>query len=86
MTVTLKETSYFTPIFLVLFPGIDPIKNFEELGVIMGKSIEKGTFIYIPMGQGQEDEANKMLEECDKEGKMDYVTKPSLNVKIVQKI
>ena len=67
MTVTLKGTSYLTPIFLVLFPGIDPTKNFQELRAIMGKSIEKGTFICIPKGQGQEDQANKMLEECSKE-------------------
>ena len=69
MAATFKETSQLTPIFFVLFPGIDPTKNVEELGATMGKSIEKGTFINIPMGQGQEDRANKMLEECAKEGK-----------------
>ncbi len=69
MAATFKETSCLTPIFFVLFPGIDPTKNVEELGATMGKSIEKGTFINIPMGQGQEDRANKMLEDCAKEGK-----------------
>jgi dynein heavy chain len=69
MAATFKETSPLTPIFFVLFPGIDPTKDVEELGATMDKSIAKGTFINIPMGQGQEDRANKMLEECAKEGK-----------------
>ena len=69
MAATFKETSALTPIFFVLFPGIDPTKDVEELGATMDKSIAKGTFINIPMGQGQEDRANKMLEECAKEGK-----------------
>ena len=38
------------------------------------------------MGQGQEDGSNKILEGCTKKGKMNYVRKPSLNVKMVQKI
>ena len=46
----------------------------------MGKSIEKGKFIYIPIVQGQEDGTNKMLEERAKEGK-----KPLLNVKMVKR-
>ena len=48
-------------------------KNVEDLGPIIGKSIEKGIIINIPMGQGQEDRTNKRLEECVKEGKMDLV-------------
>ena len=86
MISILKEASYITPIICALFSGIVPTKNFEELGVLMGKSIEKGIFIYIPLGQGQEDGANKMLEKCAKEGKMDYVSKPSFNTKIAQNI
>ena len=83
MTATVKEISCLSPLFFALFPGTDSNKNVEELGATMDKSIEKGTFKYIPMGQGQEDGANKMLEGCVKEWKMNYVTKPSLNVKIV---
>ena len=69
MEATFKETNNMTPIFFVLFPGIDPTKDVEELGEKMDKSIDAGTFINIPMGQGQEDRANRMLEECAKEGK-----------------
>ena len=55
MTATVKETSWLFSIFFALFPGIYSNKNIEELGATKGKSIEKGEFIYIPMGQGQED-------------------------------
>ena len=55
MNATVKETNYLSPIFFSLFPGIDSNKKVEELGATMGKSIEKWTFIYFPMGQGQED-------------------------------
>ena len=37
------------------------------------------------MGHGQEDWANKVLEECCEEGKKDYATKPSLNIKMVKR-
>ena len=67
MTATVKEISCLSPIFFTLFPGTDFNKNVEELGEAMDKSIEKGTFIYIPMSQGQEGEANKMLEGYVKE-------------------
>ena len=69
MVATFKETTNLTPIFFVLFPGIDPTKPVEELGATMGKTIDAGTFINIPMGQGQEERANKQLEECGREGK-----------------
>ncbi|MCQ2818153.1 MAG: hypothetical protein MJ252_12880, partial [archaeon] len=69
MAATFTETSYQTPIFFVLFPGIDPTKDVEELGATMGKTIANSKIINIPMGQGQEDKANKQLEICAKEGK-----------------
>ena len=41
MNVTLKETSFPTPIFFILLPGKDPSKNVEELSTIIDKSIER---------------------------------------------
>ena len=64
MNETYKETNCRTPIFFVLFPGIDPTTVVEDQGRIVGKSIQDGTLINIPMGQGQEDKANKSLEDC----------------------
>ncbi len=69
MNDTYKETTNLTPIFFVLFPGEDPTIKVEEQGRICGKSIKEGTFINIPMGQGQEEGANKALIDCAEKGK-----------------
>ena len=44
-----------TPIFFVLFPGVDPTPEVERVGKKNGVSITGGNFINISMGQGQED-------------------------------
>ena len=64
----LSETPVNTPIFFVLFPGIDPIADIEASGRKRGKMIAEGNFINISMGQGQEDRAIKLLEESAKKG------------------
>ena len=50
-----KETKANTATFFVLFPGVDPTPEVEKIGKANGKSIADGTFINIPMGQGQEE-------------------------------
>jgi dynein heavy chain, axonemal len=44
-----------TPIFFVLFPGVDPTPDVERVGAKYGASIAAGTFLNISMGQGQEE-------------------------------
>lgn len=39
-----------TPIFFVLFPGVDPTPEVERIGLANGKSLSDGTFINISMG------------------------------------
>lgn len=63
------ETDTMTPVFFVLFPGVDPTPDVEKIGRANNKTIEDGTFINISMGQGQEDGAIKKLRESAKEGK-----------------
>lgn len=50
-----------TPIFFVLFPGVDPTPDVERVAKKNGVSIQAGTLINISMGQGQEDIAVKAL-------------------------
>jgi dynein heavy chain len=57
-----------TPIFFVLFPGVDPTPEVERVGAKNGVSIAAGTFLNISMGQGQEDIAIKALHEAGKNG------------------
>jgi dynein heavy chain len=66
---TYKETSPITPIFFVLFPGVDPTPEVEAIGRQNGKLMSDGTFINISMGQGQEEIAARCLTDAGKTGK-----------------
>lgn len=39
-----------TPVFFVLFPGVDPTPDVERVGKRFGVSIADGTLINISMG------------------------------------
>ena len=68
MRETFKNTSSTTPIFFVLFPGVDPTKDVEDIGKTLGKSIQQNTLFNISMGQGQEEKAMELLKTCAKNG------------------
>jgi dynein heavy chain len=59
---TYSKSSKSTPIFFVLFPGVDPTPWVEELGASMGVTQANGLFANISMGQGQEGPAEATLE------------------------
>lgn len=65
---TYEETNPQTPMFFVLFPGVDPTSDVERVGEKYNKRLSDGTFINISMGQGQEDIAIKHLKEAGKSG------------------
>ena len=52
----------------MLFPGVDPTPEVEQIGRLHGKLLSDGTFINISMGQGQEENAIKALKEAGKAG------------------
>lgn len=64
-----KETSPITPIFFVLFPGVDPTPDVERVGQNYDISATNERFVNISMGQGQEEKARKALFECAQKGK-----------------
>jgi dynein heavy chain, axonemal len=68
MTETYAETNPTTPIFFVLFPGVDPTPDVERIGAAHGISISNGKFINISMGQGQEEGAKRAVFTAAKEG------------------
>eukprot|EP01019_Chilodonella_uncinata_P004382 GABU01005273.1.p1 GENE.GABU01005273.1~~GABU01005273.1.p1 ORF type:complete len:615 (-),score=248.04 GABU01005273.1:5-1747(-) len=61
------ESNQSSPIFFVLFPGVDPTPAVEELGAKMGITSGNG-FTNISMGQGQEEVAKIEISRCAKEG------------------
>lgn len=65
---TFNESLPTTPIFFVLFPGVDPTPDVERVGNAMDITISNGKFINISMGQGQENKARDALFKAGKEG------------------
>lgn len=65
-----EESNEASPIFFVLFPGVDPTPSVEEhFEHIKAASSNKNlAFTNISMGQGQEDVARLEIERCSKEG------------------
>ncbi|XP_060638089.2 dynein axonemal heavy chain 11 [Anolis sagrei] len=63
-----EETSPSTPIFFILSPGVDPLKDVEALGKKLGFTIDSGKFHNISLGQGQEIVAEEVLEKAAKHG------------------
>ena len=63
-----KESSPATPIFFILSPGVDPLKDVEALGKKLGFTKAKDNFHNISLGQGQEVVAEEAMEVASKKG------------------
>jgi dynein heavy chain len=68
MLETFYETDKKTPVFFVLFPGVDPTPGVERVAKRYGITIANGKFTNISMGQGQEEFARKALFEAAEKG------------------
>jgi len=68
MGATFEESTSSTPIFFVLFPGVDPTLWVETLGKQLGFSLDNGKFMNISMGQGQEPVAEQALNTFARDG------------------
>uniref|UniRef100_A0A8C5KUF0 Dynein axonemal heavy chain 11 n=1 Tax=Jaculus jaculus TaxID=51337 RepID=A0A8C5KUF0_JACJA len=63
-----EESSMATPIFFILSPGVDALKDLEMLGKRLGFTIDSGKFHNVSLGQGQEMVAEMALEKASREG------------------
>ncbi|CAG7784872.1 unnamed protein product [Allacma fusca] len=63
-----EEASKETPIFFILSPGVDPLKDVESLGKVLGFSFYGGNFHSVSLGQGQEVVAENALDTAGKLG------------------
>ncbi|VDN97799.1 unnamed protein product [Rodentolepis nana] len=63
-----KESGPATPIFFILSPGVDPLKDVEALGRQLGFTSEKRNFHNISLGQGQEVIAEEAMQLSAREG------------------
>uniref|UniRef100_A0A672GEB4 Dynein axonemal heavy chain 11 n=1 Tax=Salarias fasciatus TaxID=181472 RepID=A0A672GEB4_SALFA len=57
-----------TPVFFILSPGVDPLRDVEKIGLKLGFSIEQGTLHNVSLGQGQEEVAQRVLGTASKQG------------------
>lgn len=49
-----EEASPSTPIFFILSPGVNPLKDVEDLGKQLGYTGDNLNFHNVSLGQGQE--------------------------------
>uniref|UniRef100_A0A6I8NYC7 Dynein axonemal heavy chain 11 n=1 Tax=Ornithorhynchus anatinus TaxID=9258 RepID=A0A6I8NYC7_ORNAN len=64
----LEESSPAMPLFFILSPGVDALKDLEILGQKLGFTIDSGKFHNLSLGQGQEKVAEMTLEKASQEG------------------
>ena len=62
------ESGPATPIFFILSPGVDPLKDVEAHGKTIGFTFDNQNFHNVSLGQGQEVVAQAKLELGSKEG------------------
>ncbi|XP_013068368.2 dynein beta chain, ciliary [Biomphalaria glabrata] len=63
-----EESAPSTPIFFILSPGVDPLKDVESLGKKLGFTTDNNNFHNISLGQGQEVVAEQAMDLAAKEG------------------
>ena len=63
-----EESGPATPIFFILSPGVDPLKDVEKLGKKMGYTMSKENCHNVSLGQGQEIVAERAIDLAAKKG------------------
>uniref|UniRef100_A0A8C3J4X5 Dynein axonemal heavy chain 17 n=1 Tax=Calidris pygmaea TaxID=425635 RepID=A0A8C3J4X5_9CHAR len=63
-----KESSPSSPMFFILSPGVDPLKDVEVLGKKLNFTIDNGRIHNVSLGQGQEVVAEQALEAAATQG------------------
>lgn len=77
-----EEASPSTPIFFILSPGVNPLKDVEELGKQLGFTSDNGNFHNVSLGQGQEVVAEAAMDKAAVEGHW-VVLQVSLYVRMI---
>ncbi|XP_072570592.1 dynein axonemal heavy chain 11 isoform X2 [Paramormyrops kingsleyae] len=63
-----RESGPGSPMFFILSPGVDPLKDVESLGKKLRFTIDLGKLHNVSLGQGQEVVAELAMEKASKEG------------------
>ncbi|ERL83802.1 hypothetical protein D910_01050 [Dendroctonus ponderosae] len=63
-----EETSAQTPVFFILSPGVNPLKDVEMMGKKLGFTFDIGNFHSVSLGQGQEIVAENAMDLAAQDG------------------
>ncbi|XP_044194722.1 dynein heavy chain 9, axonemal isoform X6 [Thunnus albacares] len=66
--VSFEESGPATPMFFILSPGVDPLKDVEKHGKKLGYTFDNKNFHNVSLGQGQEVVAEQALHLAAKNG------------------
>ncbi|KAK2835022.1 hypothetical protein Q5P01_015506 [Channa striata] len=66
--VSFEESGPATPMFFILSPGVDPLKDVEKHGKKLGYTFDNKNFHNVSLGQGQEIIAEQALDLAAKSG------------------
>ncbi|XP_030631579.1 dynein axonemal heavy chain 9 isoform X2 [Chanos chanos] len=66
--VSFEESGAATPMFFILSPGVDPLKDVEKHGRKLGYTFDNRNFHNVSLGQGQEVVAEQALDLAAQEG------------------
>ncbi|KAM3592376.1 uncharacterized protein V6R79_017533 [Siganus canaliculatus] len=66
--VSFEESGPSTPMFFILSPGVDPLKDVEKHGKKLGYTFDEKNFHNVALGQGQEVVAEQALDLAAKNG------------------
>ncbi|KAM9424094.1 dynein axonemal heavy chain 9 isoform 2-T2 [Pholidichthys leucotaenia] len=67
-SVSFEESGPATPMFFILSPGVDPLKDVEKHGKKLGFTFDNKNFHNVSLGQGQEMIAERALNLAAKHG------------------
>ncbi|TRY82989.1 hypothetical protein DNTS_022847 [Danionella cerebrum] len=67
-SVSYDESGAATPMFFILSPGVDPLKDVEKHGRTLGYTFDNRNFHNVSLGQGQEVVAEQALDTAASEG------------------
>ncbi|XP_067860408.1 dynein axonemal heavy chain 9-like [Heptranchias perlo] len=67
-STSFEESGPATPMFFILSPGVDPLKDVERHGKKLGCTFDNGNLHNVSLGQGQEVVAEQALDLAAKEG------------------
>ncbi|XP_072311900.1 dynein axonemal heavy chain 9 [Eucyclogobius newberryi] len=67
-SVSFEESGPATPMFFILSPGVDPLKDVEKHGRKLGFTFDNRNFHNVSLGQGQEVVAEQALASAAEQG------------------